>query len=327
MVENSTIVDPFYIHVYDWTKHSVSIFFGISVLLGVPGNILVIAVHKRIREKSVTDWMIFYVALCDIMSLINAPLYFCQLQSLWPLGFPDFLCKYHYCNMHSISMSSYLFCAIMALERYFKVVTSKDILSLTLVRYIWIPVFLVSYGIGSLIVFTVRNNPNGHCMYSYDGRNLAAIQYAIMLFVAFMTTLVMIVCYARIGVFLHMKMKEVSRSGNALSKSYKQTLQITNVLAIVTIVFLFSSNTPYIVGVVFSLEQPVDEPSMSMLLVFSLTFYINTFFNPFLYTVMSATFRIRTKRLFQSCCGSPYLPSEQSQSAQSDTRDGTVPLS
>ena len=73
MAENSTVVDPFYTQVYDWTKHGLSIFVSISFLLGVPGNSLVVMVHTRIKDKSVTDWMIFYVAVCDILSLINVP--------------------------------------------------------------------------------------------------------------------------------------------------------------------------------------------------------------------------------------------------------------
>jgi len=320
MAENITVVDPFYIHVYDWTKYSISIFFGISVLLGVPGNSLVVIVHSRIKEKSVTDWMIFYVAVCDIMSLINIPLYLCQLHSLWPLGFPDFLCKYHYFNMHSISMSSYFFCAIMALERYFKVVMSRDMTYLANAKYIWIPVFLVSFGIGSLVIFYAGNNANGHCGFYSDERNLATIEYAIMLLIAFVSTLVMIICYVRVSVFLHKKMKEICRGGTGFSKSYQTTVQTTKMLAIVTTVFLFSSNTPYIVGVVFTVNHPVDEPSMSILLVFSITFFLNTFSNPFLYMVMSASFRHRSKRLLQSCCGSKYAPSEQSQTTSSVSR-------
>ena len=317
MAENITVVDPFYIYVNDWTKYSISIFFGISVLLGVPGNSLVVIVHSRLKEKTVTDWMIFYVAVCDIMSLINIPLYLCQLHVLWPLGFPDFLCKYHYFNTYSVSMSSYFFCAIMALERYFKVVTSKDMTSLANVKYIWIPVFLISYGIGSLVIFYAGNNPNGHCGFDFNKTNLATVEYAIMLFVAFVSTLVMIMCYGRVSVFLHKKMKEICRGGTSFSNSYKNTLQTTKMLAIVTLVFLFSSNTPYIVGVVFAMNQPDDEPSMSVLTVLSIIFFFNTFFNPLLYMAMSASFRKRSKRLLQSCCGSKYAPSEQSQMTSS----------
>jgi len=311
MAENSTVVDPFYTQVYDWTKHGLSIFVSISFLLGVPGNSLVVMVHTRIKDKSVTDWMIFYVAVCDILSLINVPLYICQFESYWTLGIPDFFCKYHYFNLNSVSMASYFFCAIMALERYFKVVSSKDMLSLAHVRYIWCPVFVVSFGIGSLVIFAVRNNPNGHCMWDFDGLYLATIEYAIMLFVAFLTTLIMTVSYMRIGIFLLMKMKEINRDGSAFSKSQKTTFQTTKMLAIVTTVFLFSANTPYIIGVVITVKQPVQEPSMSILLVLALTFFFNNFFNPLLYMLMSASFRKRSKLLLQSWCGSKYSPSEQ----------------
>lgn len=309
MADNATVFDPPYVHMYDWTKHSVSIFTGLSFLLGVPGNILVVLVHLRIHVKSVTDWMVFYIAICDIMSLINAPLYIFQYENNWTMGFPDFLCKYHFFNLHSVSMASYLFSACMAIERFYKVVASKDIFSMTLTRCIWIPIVGVSFGIGSLTIFVVSNNINGHCMFDISEPYIAyisTIEHVMLTSVAFGTTLIMITCYVRIGVYLIMKMKEINESGTSgnFSKSYRNTIQTTKMLAVVTCVFLFSANTPYITGLAMVIEVPTEDPALSLACVLTMTFFVNNFFNPFLYMGMSASFRKRTNALFETCRGS-----------------------
>ena len=254
--------------------------------------------------------MIFYLAICDILSLINAPLYIVQFQHIWSdNGAPDFLCKYHYFNLNSVSMASYFFCAFTAIERYFKVVQSKDMLSLRQARFLWFPVLIVSVSIGVVVIFAVENNKNGNCMYAMDARHLATIEYFLMLGVAAIATLVMLIFYIRTGFYLMSKMKELANSSTSFSKSYKTTVQTTKMLAILTSVFLFSANTPYIVGVYISIHKPTTEPTMSVMLALGLTFFINNFFNPFLYMGMSASFRERSKALFQSCCGSTYDPS------------------
>lgn len=301
---SDVILDPFYIDVYEWTKHAVCGFMGISFLLGIPGNTVVVIVHYRIQEKTVTDWMIFYIAACDIMSLTNVPMYITQFEGFWPLGFPRFLCKYHYFSVNSSSMASYLFCACTAVERYYKVVYSKEIFSLTVVRLLWIPVFLISFAIGSIVVFAVDHNPNGHCMYDLKVRYLSTIEYACLLFVAFVSSMIMSFCYIRTGLFLKKKMKERVKYGvnSGFSKSYQSTIQTTKMLAIVTIIFMFSANVPYISGVMFSSRRPSTEPAMSILISLALAFFINNFCNPFLYMSMSASFRKRTHALFKSCC-------------------------
>lgn len=306
MANNSTvnILDPFYANVYEWSAHTTTIFLSVSFILGIPGNLLVVAVHRKIKEKSVTDWMIFYIAVCDILSLFNAPLYIVQFEKLWPLGFPNFLCKYHYFNVNSVALASYVCCACTALERYFKVVHSKEAFSIKQAKCMWIPIALLCFGLGTVSIFAVNNNQNGHCMYDMKARYLTTIEYAIMLFVAVLSSIIMTVCYIRTGVFLLSKIRTTKRyeASTSFSKSHRNTIQTTKILAIVTIVFLFSANVPYITGVLFSSKEPETEPEMSIMLFLAITFFINNFINPFLYMAMSAIFRQRTRSLMQGCC-------------------------
>lgn len=305
-----TVIDPFYVHIHDGTKIGASIFVCLSFVLGVPGNILVVLVHKNIKDKTTADWMIFYIAVCDILSLINAPSYVCQFQGYWSTyNFPRFLCKLHYFSLNSVSMAAYIFTALTAVERYFKVVASKEIFDSGKVRCIWIPVFFTAYLSCCPTLWVTTSNANNHCMYDISLRFLATIQYAIVLFTSFSASIIMITCYIRVCVFLVLKMREMSST--ALVKNYKMTIHTTKMLAIVTVAFLFSSNAPYIAGFLMSLNKPNKEPEMSLTVLFGIAFYFNTFFNPFLYLVMSATFRQRTKALFNGCCYSKYAPTDE----------------
>lgn len=73
-------------------------------------------------------------------------------------------------------------------------------------------------------------------------------------------------------------------------------------LAVVTVVFLFSANVPYVIGVIMTIHQPTKEPEMSVMFILSISFFFNNFFNPLLYIAMSESFRRRSKQLFASCC-------------------------
>ena len=307
MLNNTTsiVLDPFYLNVYDWTKHATAIFLSVSFLLGMPGNILVVTVHYHVKGKTVTDWMIFYIAICDILSLSNAPLYFVQFEGFWSMGFPNILCKLHYFNVNSVAMASYVCCACTALERYYKVVHSKEVFSITQAKYMWIPIFPICFGLGSLSLFAVNNNGNGNCMYDMEVRFLSTINYIVMLFIAILSSIVMTFCYIRTGVFLLKKMRETEQySSSNFAKSHRTTIQTTKMLAMVTLVFLFSANVPYAIGILFSSNRPTTEPMMSIMIILAIMFFINNFINPFLYMAMSGIFRRRTKKLFQTCwCG------------------------
>lgn len=306
MANNSSVIilDPYYTQVSTWTAHAMAIFISVSLILGLQGNCLVVAVHRKIKVKTVTDWMIFYIAVCDIFTLINLPLYILQFEKIWSSGFPNFLCKIHYFSCNSIAMASYVWCSCTALERYQKVARSKEALTITQAKYIWIPVFFVCFGLGTVSIFAVNNNENGHCMYDMKVRYLSTIQYVIMLFVATLTSIVMISCYVRMGVFLLKKIRETKYTkSTSFSKSHRGTIKLTKMLAIVTVVFLFSANFPYIVGVTFTSKRPDTEPIMSIMFSVTGSSVINNFINPFLYLAMSRIFRKRTRELFRICCG------------------------
>lgn len=315
-VTNEPINDPYFTHVYDWTKYGVSTFLSIAVLLGIPGNTIVILVHTKIRDKNVSDWMIFYIALCDILSLFVLPLLVVLFNGFWALYFfPNFLCKLLYFNLQTLSISAYLFCACTALERFYKVVHSKNLFSIKAAKCLWIPIFIVSSVCASPTLWAVNNNANGHCMHDASMRHLAEITYVCVVLVAILASSCMVVCYVCIGIFLLRKMKDKIKSNlnSTFAKSNKNTIKTTKMLAVVTTVFLFSANVPGIASTIHATNMSNKEPYMTITFVLGTAFVINMFFNPIIYLAMSSTFRQKSLVILQSCFWSRHIgPGETS---------------
>lgn len=321
MDQNTTAArGPLFASIDVWASNAVCILIVLSILIGLPGNILVVLVHINIVRKTVTDWMIFYLAVSDIMSLLSGPMFILQAQGY--KGFPDIVCKLYYVDSSSVSMAAYMFCACTALERYFKVVLSKEMLSYNQARFMWVPVVLVSFGIGSIMFWAVKTKANGYCVYDGNVKYLVLTEYILITTVTVISSIIMAVCYIRVGVFLIGKMKEISKNGNKESfmKNYENTIQTTKMLTIVTVVFFISSNVPYSLGIVISINSPKTEPAMSIIYFFANIVFINNFFNPILYMIMSETFRNRSKDIVRyCCCRSKYELSEARSTTTPDT--------
>lgn len=298
---NETVRDPFYLNAYEWTKNLVSIYMSLSFLIGIPGNILVVLVHVQIKEKSVTDWLIFYIAVCDIFSLLSAPLFVCLTLGYWASGFPNWLCKLQFLNWNSTSMASYLLCACTALERHCKVVLTREMVSILKAKYLWIPVALVSFGVGIISIWAVSNNANGNCTIDTKKRNLSTIQYGLMSLITILSSIVMMFCYVRVGIFLMQKVKALTQSvGNdTFMKSYRKTIQITKMLAIVTSVFFISANVPFLLGILATVLPVKGEPLISIVFCLGNSVFINKFFNPILYLCISVPFRQRARYIIR----------------------------
>ena len=298
------VIDPSYLMSADYAKVYLTILASISLVLGVPGNILVVLVHINIKDKLVTDWMIFYLAVCDLLSLAVLPNICIQVLGYWPIGFPDILCKLHLWHSNAVSMASYVFCACTAMERFVKVCLSKDLFSHRQTQFMWIPIGAFCYGLGIFSYITVGNNANGHCMIDKGNPTISAIAYGSVMVTALISSGVMVLCYLGIGLFLLRTMKELtaSKTNDNFAKSYKNTIQMTKVLAIVTFVFLMSANIPYVTAFVAMFHRRLAEPFQTITFMLTMLFMVNNFFNPYLYLGMSTSFRLRALVVLRPCC-------------------------
>ena len=141
-----------------------------------------------------------------MLSVMNV---MCQILECSVNGFPDIVCRLQYLNSSAASVASYLFFACTVVERYYKVVVSKDVFSIRVAKHIWIVIFLTANGVGAIHMWATHRNLNGHCMFNYALRYLAVIEYAIVFLFAFICSVVMIMCYVRIGVFGLRKIQEL----------------------------------------------------------------------------------------------------------------------
>lgn len=301
---NTTVIDPYFVNVNIWTKYGVSIFFSLAVLIGIPGNTMIILVHTKTRDKIVTDWMIFFIALCDLLSLFVVPLYMALFNGLWALYyFPNFLCKILYFCLNAATLSAYHFCACTALERFYKVVLSKDLFSIKVAKLICIPIFIVSSGFATITVFAVNNNANGHCVFDMKMRHMSEIGYVFRFFISIVASVCILVSYLSIGVFILRNMKDILKSdlNSSFAKSYKNTVQTTKMLAIVTIVFLLSANVPVVATSIHASNMSSKEPFMTISVVLATTFVVNNFLNPIIYFAMCSAFRQRSLAILRSC--------------------------
>ena len=305
MSDNVTVIDPLYVHVLASTKTYLAVFVGMTFVFSLAGNSLVVLVHAKIAVKTVTHWMIFYIAICDVLSVLTGSLFICQMLEYSVHGFPDIVCRLQYLNSNSASVAAYLFCACTAVERYCMVVVSKDIFSIRVAKHMWIVIFLTAYGVGAINIWAIHSNMNGHCTFNYDLRYLVVIQYLSVFMIAFVCSIVMIVCYVRIGVYVLRTMQELVQSNKTdrFQKSYRDTIQMTKMLAIVAFVFLISVNVPYITQVYAMANTPTTEPEKSFVVGLNTIYCVNTFFNPFLYMGLSSTFRQRSIALVSVCFG------------------------
>lgn len=306
---STTLFEPLHFVVWIGTKAAVATLLCISFIVGMPGNILVCLVHASLSQRSATDWMIFYIAVCDVMTLLTIPVFITQIFGALSQVSPNFLCKLHFFGANLALIASYLFCACTAVERYVKVAGKHRIDGLfrKCSRYMWIPVLVFSSVVTSTKLVTVTENGKGHCIYGVDKRDLVFIEYVIMLSIASVSSAVMCICYIATGVILIRKSMEFTKSSlntDAL-KTHKSLVKITKALVIVTIVFLITANLPQASGLLFSHETP-QEPILSIAYILRNCNFFNTFLNPFIYYFMYSKFKQRSKYILQKIfCQSP----------------------
>lgn len=101
-------------------------FMIITMVLGIPGNILVILVNARMVRKSPMDLIITYMSICDLIPLLIAvPLRLSDSTKFWYVIGSDWLCKLRLYIGQVTTWSSALTLGVMAIERYLRVCRNK----------------------------------------------------------------------------------------------------------------------------------------------------------------------------------------------------------
>ncbi|XP_039618873.1 leukotriene B4 receptor 1 [Polypterus senegalus] len=126
------------------------VILGLSFLIGVPGNLLVIYIILRhVKQRSHTVVLILNLAFSDLMALITLPVWIYAFADSWVFG--EAFCKFLVYIVYSNMYASIFLITAMSIERFVAVMypfslqnwKRKDAL-LKVVVIIWILAFLFS---------------------------------------------------------------------------------------------------------------------------------------------------------------------------------------
>ncbi|GFO07497.1 orexin receptor type 2 [Plakobranchus ocellatus] len=99
----------------------ISIYLGylwVSLLIGLPGNILIAVVYVVVRHKRTCDWFIFYLSVYDCsVCLFAVPLYLSIETGAWASTGSNLACKLEQFTIFTSQFSSVCILGIIAVDR------------------------------------------------------------------------------------------------------------------------------------------------------------------------------------------------------------------
>ncbi|KAK3785573.1 hypothetical protein RRG08_005361 [Elysia crispata] len=116
---NSSLLVPHHAY-FPALSDTLSIYLGylwLSLLIGLPGNILIAVVYVVIRHKRTCDWFIFYLSVYDCaVCLFAVPLYLSIETGVWESTGSDLACKLEQFIIFTSQFSSVLILGIIAVD-------------------------------------------------------------------------------------------------------------------------------------------------------------------------------------------------------------------
>ncbi|XP_007895072.1 atypical chemokine receptor 4 [Callorhinchus milii] len=268
-------------------------FYTITLILGLAGNSLVIAIYayyKRIKTK--TDLYIMNVAIADLLLLFTLPFWALQAVHGWVVGIA--LCKI--CSVLFVMNfnAGMFFLACISVDRYVAIsrVTSRPTIGIKgriTCLCVWLLAFLLS--IPDLIFTTVANREDmDRCMIIFRSHTetsaKAMVQVLEILLTFVIPLLVMVYCYSKVA-------RALSRVTNVKKRKTFKVL-----LAVVGLFFL--TQVPYNIVKFCRLIDNIYlvitdcQSSKRFDVAIQVTVSIALFhscLNPILYVFMGATFK------------------------------------
>lgn len=102
---------------FDGRRAVACVILGLSFIIGVPGNLLVIwTILRHVKQRSHTVVLILHLAAADLLVLITLPLWIYSLVQSWVLG--KTLCQAVVYIVNVCMFSSIFFVTVMGVERF-----------------------------------------------------------------------------------------------------------------------------------------------------------------------------------------------------------------
>ena len=174
-----------------------NIYLYLMMVLGVPGNMMVLAVFSFYRPSTTTDWYILSITICDfISSSVNVPVYSTFTNGYWSIYGTTLICRLHMFLSQSIVLSSSFLICGLALDRYLKICRRLSRYTSARARNVCVLITAVT-SILSTPAFAMFENREGRCEPIIMNAMLFA--YYLMVFMIFIcATVVVVFSYCKV---------------------------------------------------------------------------------------------------------------------------------
>ncbi|XP_039290143.1 allatostatin-A receptor [Nilaparvata lugens] len=286
---------------------AVPILFGIIVLLGLFGNLLVVIVVAANQQmRSTTNLLIINLAVADLLFIV-----FCvpftatdYILPFWPFG--DFWCKTVQYLICVTAYASVYTLVLMSLDRFLAVVHPIASMSvrternaITAIVVVWVvivvgcvPVFL-SHGVAS---YVYSSNVQSACVYlQYDPVNRPDGHNKPLFQITFFTTSYVVPLALICGLYLCMIMRlwrGVAPGGHCSAESRRGKKRVTRMVVVVVAIFAICWCPIQVILVLKSVDRyEITNTSVMVQIVSHVLAYMNSCVNPILYAFLSENFR------------------------------------
>lgn len=214
----------------EWSLNVVVVYMTIIILIGVPGNALIVLILSGVRTKFSTDYYILTMAFFDfICAGLNAPLYIVRnIEKAWDVYASPEYCQIHLSLLYMTNMSTTLLLTAVALDRYF--VTCRPhtrVGTLWNMRtiYVNVSIAMCSLGFAIAIGLNLGYEPETRgCSFTNVGGLVISFVLTAMFVGLFITA---VICYSKICLTLRVQQKLIAAANRDMTSVTMDVSSVT----------------------------------------------------------------------------------------------------
>ncbi|XP_022095426.1 G-protein coupled receptor 54-like [Acanthaster planci] len=286
--------------------------------VGITGNSLVLFIILGHRDmRTVTNSFVASLALTDIAILVICviPTAVVYVTNTWKLG--EFLCRAaSYTQAVTVQATCFTLTA-MTVDRYYLIVhavRSRNTRTVTKAVIINVFIWIVSSLIHLASFIYVHLTEDGTCKSDFPNAQVSDKVYGLFSFLGmYIVPLICIMfCYTQILIQIWRKTSGGTESAQAHTRALRRKRKITRMVFIVVVLFAFcwAPIQIFTVWSRFSLSDSDESKDLTVVQNLKVSFvciaYANSCVNPFVYAFTTTSFRKYFRKMFATCCRSPY---------------------
>ena len=298
-----------FIPLADWFRYFEYVFISLVLVVGIPGNALVIKIIHQNEDRSTTDLLVLVLAVTDLFSLsVNSILLLCSIDTKLELeGEIIVLCKMRFFLFSwCFYFSQFLLC-LLSLDRYNKTFWTKAFnLTTHSIKKFAIVCALVATILS--VPYFVNSNTNSEfvCLPHKENRIIHDLAVFPRLILTFVFTCVVIFVYGKIYFALRRQMQVLSRDremgivgegrtniSSSSQRCAKRLWKISKLVLCITLLHVVSSILPVIFPAILMGLMKIKTNAV-ITLVFNFHF-LGDFSNPICFILLSSRFRSEFK--------------------------------